>query len=257
MRALPFTLISPVRLATGVFCGCVIAGAAPTGAQGKSPRNISVTVSDTAGNPIADATVAVAGSSFRASSDSRGQVEFRNVDWGLQRISVRKLGFREVNQPLIVPADGSIAAGITLQRAPADLGKVVVRDSGAKPGRLAGTGRFDEFYKRRRTGAGTFITREEIEVRNPGRAFDLFMGIAGVRLTYRGSTPLLSFARCKAGVEVFVDGQRLNDGINVLNSLHPNQIEAIEVYHGLASVPPQFSPKPSDCAAIVIWSRYH
>ncbi len=256
MRKSIGTQVTGARLAGWVLVACAGFAALPADAQRRAPRNISVTVSDTAGNPIPDATVAVAGTGLRASTDAHGQVEFRNVDWGPQNISVRKIGFREVNQPVVVPADGSIAAGITLRRAPVDLGKVVVRDSGGKPARLARTARFDEFYKRRRAGAGTFITREDIEARNPGRAVDLFMGVAGVRLTYRGSTPLLSFARCKEGVEVFVDGQRLNDGINVLNSIHPNQIEAIEIYHGLATVPPQFSPKPNDCAAIVLWTRF-
>lgn len=241
-------------LASWVFFACTLAGAAA--AQGRPQRNVSVTVSDSAGNPILDAAVAIVGTSLHATSDRFGQVEFRNVDWGPQSITVRKLGYREVNQSIVVPAGGSVATGITLRRLAVNLDRVIVRDTMEKPLRLAKTGRFDEFYRRRKAGEGTFITREDIEVRHPGRALDLFMGIAGVRLTYRGSVPLLSFARCKEGVEVFVDGQRLNDGITELNTIHPNQIEAIEIYHGLASVPPQFSPRPNDCAAIVVWTRY-
>jgi hypothetical protein len=237
-----------------VAFACSLSGAA--GAQARPARNISVTVSDTAGNPIADAAVALVGTNLKAMSDGSGQVEFRNVDWGPQSLSVRKLGFREVRQGIVVPADGSVATGITLYRLAVNLDRVVVRDSMGKPLRLSRTARFDEFYRRRKAGEGTFMTREDIEARHPGRSLDLFMGIAGVRLTYRGSVPLLSFARCKEGVEVFVDGQRLNDGITELNTIHPNQIEAIEIYHGLASVPPQFSPKPNDCAAIVVWTRY-
>lgn len=248
---------NPVRLMPWVICALAFCTAPAADAQARQPRNISVTVTDTAGNPVSDAAVAVAGTNFRAVSDAFGQVEFRNVDWGPHRVSVRKLGFREVSQPIVVPADGSMALGIMLSRAAVNLDKVVVRDTAGKPARLAGTTRLDDFYLRRRGGGGTFLTREDIEQRNPGRSLDLFMGIAGLRLTYRGSTPLLSFARCKTGIEIFVDGQRLNDGLNVLASIHPNQIEAIEIYHGLASVPPQFIPKPDDCAAILVWTRYN
>jgi hypothetical protein len=249
-----FFILRAAAFALGAATLAVSTGAA---AQGKVQRNISVTVTDTAGNPLADAIVTVAGTTLRATSDARGQVEFRDVDWGPQKITVRKIGFRELNEAIVVPADGSIATGVTLHRLAVNLEKVVIRDSLGKPARLAGTTRLDEFYKRRRSEAGTFLTREEIEARNPGRVLDLFMGVAGIRLTYRGSTPLLSFARCKNGVEVFVDGQRLNDGVNALSAIHPNQIEAIEIYHGLASVPPQFIPKPDDCAAILVWTRFN
>ncbi|MBA3656186.1 MAG: carboxypeptidase regulatory-like domain-containing protein [Gemmatimonadaceae bacterium] len=239
------------------LCASIALTPATGGAQVRNPRKISVTVTDTAGNPISSAEVAVNGTNLKSSTNLRGEVEFVDVDWGPQKISVRKIGFREASQDIVVPAGGSVATSILLSRLAVNLSSVMVRDSGGKPPRLARTTRFDDFYRRRKAGEGTFITREDIERRGPSRAFDLFASIAGLRLTYRGNTPLLSFARCKSGVEVFIDGQRLNDGMNELAAIHPNQIEAIEVYHGLASVPPQFSPKPDDCAAIVIWTRFN
>lgn len=256
MRTTGFHSARLFRFTSWVFCALVITQA-PAGAQSR-PRNLSVTVTDTAGNPVADVSVVVMGTQqLRGRSDANGQVEFRNVGWGPHQISVRKLGYREFSEQIVIPADGSMATGVMLSRVAVNLEKVVVRDTGGKPIRLSGTTRLDDFYRRRKAGAGTFFTREDIDKRNPGRLMDLFMGISGIRLTYRGSTPLLSFARCKNGVEVFVDGQRLNDGLNVLSSIHPNQIEAIEIYHGLASVPPQFVPKPDDCAAILVWTRYN
>lgn len=255
MRTIGFITASFGRFMPWVVCAIVLTNADAHAQAAR--RNLSVTVTDTAGNPVADAAVIVVGTQFRGRSDATGQVEFRNVGWGPHQISVRKLGYREITQPVIIPADGSMATGVMLSRIPVNLEKVVVRDTGGKPIRLSGTTRLDDFYARRKAGAGTFFTREDIDKRNPGRLLDIFMGIPGIRLTYRGSTPLLSFARCKSGVEVFVDGQRLNDGVNVLGSLHPNQIEAVEIYHGLASVPPQFVPKPDDCAAILVWTRFN
>ena len=46
------------------------------------------------------------------------------------------------------------------------------------------------------------------------------------------------------------------DGFRDYFGLSPLDIEAMEVYHGLASVPPEFSPEPNDCAAIVVWTRW-
>lgn len=239
------------------FCTVAVVHGQRAAGQAKSPRFVAVTVTDTAGLAQAEALVMISGTALRATTDVRGRATIRNVDWGPQEIIVRKVGFREVTERVVVPAGGSASVTVKIERVTVDLATLVVRDKGAKPARLDGTSRLDEFYRRRAEGGGTFITREDIDKRNPQRTIDLFMGIAGIRLTYRGSTPLLSFARCKQGVEVFIDGQRLNDGITEITGLHPNQIEAIEIYHGLASVPPQFVPKPDDCAAILIWTRYN
>ena len=79
--------------------------------------------------------------------------------------------------------------------------------------------------------------------------------VTGVRVRYRGSTPFVQFLRCDH-VNVYIDGIRSHDGFRDFSALSPLDIEAMEVYHGLATVPPEFSPQPNDCAAIVVWTRY-
>ena len=68
--------------------------------------------------------------------------------------------------------------------------------------------------------------------------------------------PFIQFLRCEQ-VNVYIDGIRSHDGFQDYVSLSPLDIEAIEVYHGIATVPPEFSPEPNDCAAIVVWTRWH
>jgi hypothetical protein len=58
-------------------------------------------------------------------------------------------------------------------------------------------------------------------------------------------------------VNVYIDGIRSHDGYRDFFALNPLQIEAMEIYHGMAQVPPEFSPRPNDCAAIVIWTRWN
>jgi hypothetical protein len=137
-----------------------------------------------------------------------------------------------------------------------DLKKVVVRASELKPDRYAKTGRFDEFYRRRAAGLGTFFTREAIEARNPQKSEDLLRMVTGVRIRYRGNIPFVQFLRCET-VNVYVDGIRSHDPFRDFFALSPLDIEAMEVYHGMATVPPEFSPAPNDCAAIVVWTRWH
>lgn len=232
--------------------------AIPPAQSQEQPRGSILTiVTDSSGNAVPQAEVSINDVSVAGVTGPEGRVELFRVPPGRRILRIRRLGYRERILSVDVGSSGRSEARAIMLPIAAVLERVVVRNSTEKPARLAGTGRFDEFYSRRARESGTFLTREDIDKRDPGRTIDLFHAIPGIRVTYRGITPLISFARCKTGVQYFIDGQRLNDGFTEITGLHPNQIEAIEIYHGLASVPPQFIPRPSDCAAVVIWTRYN
>jgi Outer membrane cobalamin receptor protein len=125
-----------------------------------------------------------------------------------------------------------------------------------KPERYAKTGRFDDFYRRRAQGLGTFLTREDIDARAAEKPEDLLRSVTGIRIRYQGMNPFIEFLRCDQ-VNVYIDGALSHDGYRDFFGLSPLDIEAIEVYHGLATVPPEFTPHPNDCAAIVVWTRWH
>ena len=213
-------------------------------------------VTDTAGKPLEGADVQVVGTSLRGSTDGFGRVALLAVPAGKAVLRVRRLGFAELTIPISV-TPGTLADGqYKLRPLATDLKKVVVRASGLKPERYASTGRFDEFYRRRAAGNGTFLTREDIDKRAAQKPEDLLRMVTGIRIRYRGMTPFVQFLRCEQ-VNVYVDGIRSHDGFRDYTALNPLDIEAIEVYHGIATVPPEFSPEPNDCAAIVVWSRWH
>lgn len=213
-------------------------------------------VTDTAGKPLEGAEVQVVGTSLRGSTDQLGRVALLAVPPGNAILRVRRLGFAELTIPISV-TPGTLADGrYKLKPVTTDLKKVVVRANMLKPDRYAGTGKFDEFYRRRAEGAGTFFTREEIDARQAQKPEDLIRMVTGVRIRYRGMTPFIQFLRCEQ-VNVYVDGIRSHDGFRDYLALSPLDIEAIEVYHGMATVPPEFSPEPNDCAAIVVWTRWH
>lgn len=212
-------------------------------------------VTDTAGRPLEGADVQVVGTSLRGSTDGAGRVALLAVPAGKAVLRVRHLGFTEMNIPISV-TPGSLSDGNYKLKPLTDLQKVVVRASGLKPDRYAKTGRFDEFYRRRAAGNGTFLTREDIDKRQAQKSEDLLRQVTGIRIRYRGMTPFVQFLRCET-VNVYIDGIRSHDAFRDYFSLSPLDIEAIEVYHGIATVPPEFSPEPNDCAAIVVWTRWH
>ena len=213
-------------------------------------------VTDTAGRPLAGTEVQIVGTSVRGSTDDAGRVALLAVPAGKATIRLRRLGFAEQTVPISVTPGMMSDARYRMVPVAADLRKVVVRASELKPERYAKTGRFDSFYRRRAAGNGTFLTREIIDARNPQKSEDLLRMVTGIRIRYRGTVPSVQFLRCSQ-VTVYIDGIRSHDPFRDYFSLSPLDIEAIEVYHGMAQVPPEFSPKPNDCAAIVVWSRWH
>ncbi|MEO8575891.1 MAG: carboxypeptidase regulatory-like domain-containing protein [Gemmatimonadales bacterium] len=213
-------------------------------------------VTDTAGRPLSGAEIQVVGTSLRGTSDDLGRIALVAVPAGKAILRVRRLGYAELIIPIVVTPGVVPDARYRLTPIASDLKKVVVRASELKPDRYEGTGKFDEFYRRRASGNGTFLTREIIDARNPQKSEDLLRMVTGVRIRYRGSVPFVQFLRCDR-VNVYVDGIRSQDPFRDLFSMSPLDIEAIEVYHGIATVPPEFSPQPNDCAAIVVWTRWH
>jgi hypothetical protein len=213
-------------------------------------------VTDTAGKPIVGAEVQVVGTSLRGNTDDDGRVALLAVPAGKAVLRVRRLGFAELTIPISVTPGAMPEARYKLKPDAVDLNKVVVRSSELKPDRYARTKKFDGFYRRRAQGDGSFLTREMVDARDAQRPEDLLRLVTGIRITYRGTTPLISFARCDQ-VNVYIDGIRSHDGYRDFFALNPLQIEAMEIYHGMAQVPPEFSPRPNDCAAIVIWTRWN
>lgn len=213
---------------------------------------IIATVIDSTATPLPGAIVELAGTPYRGATDANGRV-FLRIAPGKYNVSIRRLGYTALKVPLAINASSDVV--YTLVPSPTRLEKLVVKASELKPDRYAGTTRYDAFYRRRAQGLGTFLTREMIDARNAQKSEDLLRMVTGVLIRYRGSTPFVQFLRCDH-VNVYIDGIRSHDGLRDYLSLSPLDIEAMEVYHGLATVPPEFSPEPNDCAAIVVWTRW-
>jgi hypothetical protein len=116
------------------------------------------------------------------------------------------------------------------------------------------------FYARRESGIGLFYTRDDFDLRRPLVATDILRGAPGVRVipVGRGNTIRFSrndgasFRRC--GIRIWVDGMFLGDE-NSFDFLHPDDIEAVEVFRGAAGLPAQYAGSESACGAILVWTR--
>ena len=59
------------------------------------------------------------------------------------------------------------------------------------------------------------------------------------------------------GQVVFMDGQYLGNSDYVLidETINVDQLEAVEAYNTVASLPPEFNRRGAECGVIVLWTR--
>jgi hypothetical protein len=125
-----------------------------------------------------------------------------------------------------------------------------------------------EFFKRRETTVGSFITREEFErMGNVQRVTDVLRRMRGVYIRPGHGwlewliTTRRGMSRGSMGGEcfplVFMDGSYVGTtaNLNVDQLIPAASIEAIEVHASTSALPPEFNRRGATCGAIVFWTR--
>jgi formylmethanofuran dehydrogenase subunit C len=181
-------------------------------------------------------------------------------------VRARKIGFTAGQISATIAAGRNTVPIILSQIAAPALDTVrIVGDE-----RRAG-GRHDDFETRRLNKAGTFfVSRAEIEKRNPSDVWQMLQHAPGMKIRSGGpnengtyavtgrsaQTSLLSDTPCY--MRVMVDGVVWPDEKPNLNLLpRPSEIHGMEVWAGPSSIPPQYGGTGSGkwCGMIAIWTR--
>lgn len=182
---------------------------------------------------------------------------------------------------------------IVLIESPQQLPEIAVRGLEVKPLRYAWTTKYDDFFRRRKLGAGHFILRDDIDRKGAFRTVELLERVPGVRVAIRargdpaGTTARFSRCNTPPRVSVWIDGQKmiqqmrpggqeeagvrlrprsvdeLNDPnppppptsivAEMLDRIDPTQIEVMEVYQGPGIIPAEYLD--DSCAVVAIWTR--
>lgn len=112
------------------------------------------------------------------------------------------------------------------------------------------------FNDRRDREKGHFLTRSDIEERDPIYPSDLLRSMAGVRLMTEDTGDLrivMGSGRTACEAAVFWDGSPM-EAIRIDDYL-PEHIEAIEVYTRFTNTPTPFRSRARRCGSVVVWSR--
>jgi hypothetical protein len=217
-------------------------------------------------------------------SDSLGAFAFSIRQAGMFRLQAVRIGYITFTSDAFLVEDTSaVEADVFLGVNPIELPQIdVVTD--AQIQRLDQVG----FYRRRELGFGHFLTREDVLARHPEHVEDVFRGIPGVRVVSAGSPGTYDLIMRGGRSMIFriqpdrkqgpqtcypsisIDGHVVRVGGVQPNYesasgprdvgkwgqlLHPNDVEAVEVYPGAGGLPVQVAGQVSPCGAVLIWTR--
>ena len=221
----------------------------------KGSARVTGKVTDKNGRPLEGARVMLQGASGGATVISRANGEFTldSLPSGTQALVVRKLGYAVTEQAVelssMAPARTEIKMGDFVPTL------ATVRVEAAQDKALSDVG----YLSRKQSSMGRFYDGKQIN--HEALSFSDVMRIdPGLRITPTGDgrTYTISDARNAAGgcVNYWVDNtpwEEMTPG-DVDGFVRPNEIVAIEVYHG-SQAPPQYTKAgQGGCAAIVVWT---
>ena len=224
-------------------------------ASAQSVGAISGTVKDSAGVPIPGVEVVLLQIKGAVYSDSLGVFHFANIPAGKRELHFRRLGFAPKAVDTEIGEGKTVAVAVVLDPSATAIEGMTVEELTRRRQMLS------DFYDRSASGFGHFVTRDQIEKRNPMNLSDMMRMIPGARLSpiRGGGQATLRFSRAQGArdcpPQYWVDGVKTWN-LNI-DDIVPQDVEGIEVYSGASTVPPQFNTKEGTtiCGVILIWTR--
>ncbi len=209
------------------------------------------------GTPIVNARVEVEGTISRTLTNAEGAFSLTELPSGTQSVVARQMGFAPVSQAVELSAREAASTTITMSK-PVQMLDPVVVTAEADAG-LDNIG----FTRRKRAMSGTFMDATDIMARGPNQLTDVFRTVPSLRVVpvspydyaVESSRGNMLGGTC---VKYWIDSapyEAVFPG-DIDRMIPPHQIAAIEVYNG-STVPMEFTnANSSNCAVIVIWSKF-
>jgi hypothetical protein len=200
--------------------------------------------------PVADAAIRLVGTAEEVVSDENGRFRFARLPPGTYNLEATHIAHESLTAAFAVNLGESLDITLRMSNEPIRLEPVLVD---VRQQRLAEVG----FYERRERGRGHYLTKAQIQAKHPQVASDALRGIAGVTLMPSNWGPYQDVTgRGGCPFRYYVNGGRAGDDFRI-DELAKDWIEAIELYRGLSSVPPEYIPALGSanaaCGVILVW----
>ena len=243
----------------------LLACASIAAAQKPDGRLAGAVIDKSSGAPIAQAVVVFLGDGRLVTTDSTGEFRFDKLPTGVLRFLVRAKGFPSVGMIVALAKSESMQRRVELDSSAAALAAAAATSPSTGAAQslpmvsveaTPSLGpRFANFERRRKTGAGHYIVRDQIEKGGYSSLQDVARTLRGVNVECGGGLGCyirMARAPMRCLPEYIVDD-------NVDNNFGPTMpvrdIEAREVYTGPADVPGEYAGRNAGCGVIVIWTR--
>jgi hypothetical protein len=201
-------------------------------------------------------------------TDDSGHFHFSRSEFGWYRFEVKAIGYLKTLTPFLRWTQDHSYADLEVRLAPhtvllAPLEVVALSPALASPV-------LENAVHRRSYGFGIQLTREDIEKRHPASIIDMLTELPGVYAMRRGSgasARALYMGRALYGpgggacpVQIFLDGRLATrdapgGDVTVDDLVSPLDVEMVEVFRGLSSIPPEFLNEYARCGVIAIWTK--
>jgi hypothetical protein len=227
-------------------------------AQTPPPAQLRGSVATPTGVPVSGAEITVIGDSLSALTDSTGRFVLGGIPPGTHVVRVRRIGYRAQYLAASLRAGERKEVTIALTPGVYELPELAVTARLAKPIEYGWTTKYDEFFRRKYVGLGRYISRQDIDKKAASHTAELFLGVPGVRVYFGapGISPDVVKIRGCRSLGIWIDGSKqrwATDEGELLERIHPLQIEMIEVYTSPAGMQAEFLG--TDDCAIAIWTR--
>jgi outer membrane receptor protein involved in Fe transport len=244
-------LASSLAVTLVAWPATVVVAQAPTGA-------VAGTVRDSAGlrlDQVAIGIVGASGGEHRATSNDSGSYHIAAMGVGSVKLFARRVGFAPETVSVVVAAGAVTRADFVMAATALTLPAAEVV---ADPTR----GKMGPFNRRKSRGVGAFVTRAEIEKRQPGTMSELLRYLPGVAVTQKMAgepqpvhmeRSVRSSMQASCVVQLYVDGHPYPNG-NV-DDFSPALIEGVEVYRSASEIPADFRTRDATCGLIALWTR--
>lgn len=217
---------------------------------------ISGTVVDfSSGSTLSNVDILHLGVRRNVLSDSSGRYLIGDLPAGIARLLVRARGFPPIIVVLALARDESLLREISLDSTATAREQVQRLPAVATTARSATPPRYADFERRRLTGRGQYLVRENIVKGGFASLQDAMRGLRGVNLDCGGGLGCaIRMARSpmRCSPEYIVD-ERVDNIFGPSTAI--GDIEAIEVYTGPSDVPGEFAGRTAGCGVVVIWTR--
>ncbi len=223
----------------------------------EAARVVGFVVDSDNGRGIPTAQVEVVGTDRRVTTDANGMFVLEGLAPGETALAISHLSYATSGR--LFRARAGQAYELRAALAPEAIALEGIEVTTRSPSwyrRMEGL----QFRMSRGLG-GTFVLDTQLEARGYPPVAEVLRSLQGVRVRKANRFDYtVNFRNCEMPPVLFIDGIQVNQpelgaAMPELAAIPAMDVQAIEVYRGASTIPPEFAGPDAMCGAIAIWSK--